>query len=108
MTPVPDAVIDLARTARLVVVVEDGVRQGGVGSSVSQALRDRGIDVPVRNLGIPVAFLDQGKRAQILGDLGLTAQEIARSIVEQVASGLGQGGDAAGQEPLVVDPQRGT
>ena len=107
VTPVPEALIELAGSARLVVVVEDGVRQGGVGSAVSQALRDRGVDVPVRNLGIPVAFLDQGKRAQILTDLGLTAQEVARSIVEQVASGLGQGGHAAGEESLVVDPQRG-
>ena len=108
VAPVPEAVIDLSRTAQLVVVVEDGVRQGGVGSAVSQALRDRGIDVPVRNLGIPVAFLDQGKRAGILADLGLTAQDVARSIVEQIASGLGERGDAAGQEPLVVDPQRGS
>ena len=88
-------------------MVEDGIRQGGVGSAVSQALRDRGIDVPVRNLGIPVTFLDQGKRGQILVDLGLTAQDVARSIVEQVASGLGERGDAAGEETLVVDPQRG-
>jgi 1-deoxy-D-xylulose-5-phosphate synthase len=80
--PVPASLIDLALAARLVVVLEDGVRQGGVGSAVSQLLRDHDVDVPVRNLGVPVAFLEHAKRAQVLSDLGLTSQEISRSIVE--------------------------
>ena len=66
-------------------MIEDGVRQGGVGSAVSQALRDGDIDVPVRNIGVPVAFLEQGKRVEVLLDLGLTAQDITRAVVEAVA-----------------------
>lgn len=80
--PLPDSLVDLASSARLVVVLEDGVRQGGVGSAVSQLLRDHDVDVPVRNLGVPVAFLEHAKRAQVLTEIGLTAQEISRSIVE--------------------------
>ncbi|MSW44195.1 MAG: 1-deoxy-D-xylulose-5-phosphate synthase, partial [Actinobacteria bacterium] len=37
--PLPAQLVDLASAARLVVVLEDGVRQGGVGSAVSQLLR---------------------------------------------------------------------
>lgn len=84
--PVPQALVPMARQARLVAVLEDGVRQGGVGSAVSQVLRDQGVDVPVRNLGLPVAFLEQGKRAEVIADVGLTAQDVTRSIVEAVAS----------------------
>ncbi len=80
--PLPDSLVDLASAARLVVILEDGVRQGGVGSAVSQLLRDHDVDVPVRNLGVPVAFLEHAKRAQVLTEIGLTAQEISRSIVE--------------------------
>ena len=83
--PLPNALVEQARQVRLVVVVEDGIRTGGVGAAVSQLLRDRGIDVPVRNMGIPERFLDQGKRAEVLADCGLTAQEVSREVVEAVA-----------------------
>jgi len=83
--PLPVSLVDLARDARLVVVVEDGIRTGGVGASVSQLLRDSGVEVPVRNIGLPERFLEHGKRTEVLAECGLTAQEISRSIVEAVA-----------------------
>jgi len=92
--PVPSGIVDQARLVRLVVVVEDGIRTGGVGAAVSQALRDAGVDVPVRNMGIPERFLDQGKRAEVLTECGLTAQDISREIVEAVAR-LQSGADPA-------------
>jgi 1-deoxy-D-xylulose-5-phosphate synthase len=84
--PVPDRVVRMAADHRCVVVVEDGVRAGGVASAVAQALRDARVPTPVRNFGIPVQFLDHGTRAEVLHDIGLTPQEIARDIVETVAS----------------------
>jgi 1-deoxy-D-xylulose-5-phosphate synthase len=83
--PVPESLAALARTARLVVVVEDGVRVGGVGSAMAQSLCDAGVDVPVRTIGVPDRFLDHGKRAEVLVECGLTAQDISRSIVETIA-----------------------
>jgi 1-deoxy-D-xylulose-5-phosphate synthase len=84
--PVPDRVVRMAADHRCVVVVEDGVRAGGVASAVAQALREARVPTPVRNFGIPVQFLDHGTRAEVLHDIGLTPQEIARDIVETVAS----------------------
>jgi 1-deoxy-D-xylulose-5-phosphate synthase len=83
--PLPESLVGLAGAARLVVVVEDGIRTSGIGSAVSQLLRDRGVEVPVRNIGVPERFLDQGKRAEVLVECGLTAQDISRSIVEAMA-----------------------
>lgn len=83
--PLPESLVALASCARLVVVVEDGIRTGGVGASVSQLLRDNGIEVPVRNVGVPERFLDQAKRSEVLAECGLTAQDVSRSIVEAVA-----------------------
>jgi 1-deoxy-D-xylulose-5-phosphate synthase len=77
VTPVPDELIDLAGRHRLVVTVEDGCREGGVGSALGDALGDRGVHVPVRRLGIPRRFLHQGSRAEILRDVGLTPEAIA-------------------------------
>lgn len=70
----------------LVVTVEDNGRAGGVGDAVAKALRDAGVDVPLRDFGITQAFHAQGKRAQVLAQIGLTAQDIARAVIEAVAS----------------------
>ncbi|MFF0544588.1 1-deoxy-D-xylulose-5-phosphate synthase [Nocardia thailandica] len=78
--PVPDAVVKLAENYRLVVTVEDGGLHGGIGSSVSARLREAGIDVPARDLGVPQQFLDHAARGEVLGELGLTAGDIARRI----------------------------
>ncbi|MDP1876080.1 MAG: 1-deoxy-D-xylulose-5-phosphate synthase [Actinomycetota bacterium] len=83
--PLPDSLVGVAATARLVVVIEDGIRTGGVGAAVGQLLRDHGVDVPLRSVGIPERFLEHGTRAQVLAECGLTAQDISRSIVEAVA-----------------------
>ena len=83
--PVPAGLTGLAESSRLVVIVEDGVRVGGVGAAVSQSLSDAGVDVPVRMFGVPDRFLDHGKRAEVLVECGLTAQDISRSIVETMA-----------------------
>jgi 1-deoxy-D-xylulose-5-phosphate synthase len=85
VAPVPAELLVLAAQHQLVVTIEDGGRAGGVGSRVSQALRDADIDVPVRDVGIPQQFLDHGSRAQVLAEVGLTAQDVARMIVESVA-----------------------
>jgi 1-deoxy-D-xylulose-5-phosphate synthase len=85
VAPVPGELVELARGCRLVVTVEDNGRTGGVGSALSQALRDADVDVPARDIGIPQRFLDHGSRAQLQAEVGLTAQEVARRVVETVA-----------------------
>jgi 1-deoxy-D-xylulose-5-phosphate synthase len=36
--------------------------------------------VPFRDLGIPQRFLAHGSRDEVLADLGLTAQDVARAV----------------------------
>jgi len=85
VSPVAPSIVDVARDHRLVIVLEDGIRAGGIGSSISRALQDADVDVPLRSLGVPVAFLDHGRRTEVLAACGLTAQEISRQIVETIA-----------------------
>jgi 1-deoxy-D-xylulose-5-phosphate synthase len=96
--PLPTALIPLAEAARLVVVVEDGIRTGGVGAATSQLLRDAGVEVPVRNIGVPPRFLDHGKRREVLVECGLTAQDISRSIVETMAHRTDSDPDSTSQD----------
>ncbi len=99
VSPVAPELVELARAYRLVITVEDNGRVGGVGSRLSQALRDADIDVPTRDIGIPQRFLDHATRAQTLADIGLTAQEVARRLVETVARQEGRDDEEAGVEP---------
>jgi 1-deoxy-D-xylulose-5-phosphate synthase len=78
--PVDPALVDLARGYRLVVSVEDNGRVGGVGAAIAQALRDAGVSVPLRDLGIAQRFLEHGKRPQLLAELELTGPELAAQI----------------------------
>lgn len=82
--PVPRSIVSLASRHRIVIVVEDGVRAGGVGSRIRQELRAAGIDTALNEVGLPVEFLVHGSRAQVLERVGLTAQRVAQDVVEQV------------------------
>jgi 1-deoxy-D-xylulose-5-phosphate synthase len=84
--PVPEALGAMARTHKLVVTVEDSGLSGGVGSSVSAALRASDIDVPCRDIGVPQRFLDHASRNEILDEVGLTEQNIARQVTGWVAA----------------------
>jgi 1-deoxy-D-xylulose-5-phosphate synthase len=83
--PVDEALPPLAERHRVVVTVEDNSRAGGVGSAVSQALRDAGVDLPLRDFGIPARFLDHASRKEVLAEIGLTAPDIARQVTGLVA-----------------------
>ncbi|CAL9583845.1 1-deoxy-D-xylulose-5-phosphate synthase [Actinosynnema sp. ALI-1.44] len=84
--PVSPDLVALAARHRLVVTVEDGGRHGGFGWALAAALRDAGVDTPLRDLGIPQEFHQHGERAEVLAELGLTAQDVARRITEWVVA----------------------
>jgi 1-deoxy-D-xylulose-5-phosphate synthase len=98
--PVSDALVELAGAHRLVVTVEDGGRAGGVGATLSRALQDRQVDVPVRAVGLPQAFLEHGSRGQVLADCGLTEQDLARRIAEWSAVVTERAEQPAAVEPV--------
>ena len=85
--PLAPAIITMAQRYSHVVVIEDGIRHGGIGSTLAEQMRDAGIEIPVHSIGIPLAFIEHSKRAEILHDLGITGQQIARSLVELRATG---------------------
>ena len=93
--PVDPAIVALAAEHRLVVSVEDNGLVGGCGSVLLQTLNDAGVTTPVRLHGIPQEFLSHAKRPAILERIGLTAQALALSIVEDISSLVdGSGGGA--------------
>ncbi|MFJ6129016.1 1-deoxy-D-xylulose-5-phosphate synthase [Streptomyces griseoviridis] len=102
--PVDEAMAPLAERHRVVVTVEDNSRVGGVGSTIAQALRDAGVDVPLRDFGIPPRFLDHASRAEVLTEIGLTAPDIARQVTGLVSKMDGRYGTTEGVD--AVQPAR--
>ncbi|WP_243789128.1 1-deoxy-D-xylulose-5-phosphate synthase [Saccharopolyspora gloriosae] len=83
--PVPEQVVTMAAEHKLVVTLEDSGRNGGFGWSLAAALRDAAVDVPLRDLAVPNEFLLHASREQVLAELGLTEQDVARRVTEWFA-----------------------
>jgi 1-deoxy-D-xylulose-5-phosphate synthase len=80
--PLPTSLITMSQRYKSVVVLEDGIKHGGIASSISEMFREVGLTTPIHSIGVPLEFIEHSKRSEILNDLGITAQNISRSIVE--------------------------
>jgi 1-deoxy-D-xylulose-5-phosphate synthase len=83
--PVNRALIDLAADHELVISIEDNGVVGGCGARLAQELRLAQVPTPIREFGIPQEFLEHGSRGELLAEIGLTPQDIARYAVEAIA-----------------------
>jgi 1-deoxy-D-xylulose-5-phosphate synthase len=72
----------MAERYKSIVVLEDGIAHAGIASTVAELLNSSGIAKPLDSIGVPLEFIEHSKRAEILSDLGITSQQIAREIVE--------------------------
>ena len=84
--PAPAPLVAAAADADVVVVVEDGLVDGGVGSQLRdavegyQATHAGSGGAPVfRRIGIPRQFVDTATRAQLMEDFGMRAADIAQA-----------------------------
>jgi 1-deoxy-D-xylulose-5-phosphate synthase len=80
-----DLIDALADDHDLLVTLEENVIAGGAGSAVSEYLNQQNRWMPVLQLGLPDAFIDHGKHAQLLSDIGLDTPGILASIRQRTA-----------------------
>lgn len=85
--PVSADLLAMIAEHELVISIEDGSVVGGLGARVSQEARMAGIATRFREFGVQAGFLRQGARAELLEELGLSAQQLARFATEQIAAG---------------------
>jgi 1-deoxy-D-xylulose-5-phosphate synthase len=75
----PEMLADAARH-RVVITIEDGIREGGIGMSIADAIGHAcapdATRPAVEVLGVPTAFLPHAKPDRILARLGLDAQGV--------------------------------
>ena len=84
--------VEMLRSAaghRLVVTIEDGIRVGGVGMQIMDAIADLDesrVSPPVVVLGLPASFIPQGKPDHLLASLGLDAGGIVAAAEKALAA----------------------
>ncbi len=87
VVPLDPALLDDAAEHPLVVTAEDGIRDGGVGSLIADALARRdGATPKVRVLGTPTQFIPHANADQILSDLGLDGAGLTAEARRLVAA----------------------
>ena len=106
--PLPKSLLTMAQRYKSVVVIEDGIRHGGIASTISEMFRDAELDVPIHSIGVPLEFLEHSKRAEIMTDLGITAQNITHQLVSWSSSLKDQiNGDVMPAKQLPLDEKPG-
>ena len=73
---------EVGRRFRRIVTVEDGVRNGGMGSAVLEWMSDHGYQPRITRLGLPDHFVEHGTVSELRQLVGLDNESIRRSIVE--------------------------
>ena len=82
--PINPRLIRMASHHRLVISIEDNGIVGGCGARLAQEMRLADVTTPLREFGIEQRFLEHASRAELLEELRLTPQHIARFAVEAI------------------------
>ena len=83
--PIDGEAVAAAADTPLVVTLEDGALSGGVGEAVLGEMARRGLATPTMTLGLPDAFVEQGKVDILFERLGLSPQAIADTVQGRLA-----------------------
>ena len=71
---------DIGRKFNKIITIEDGVRNGGMGSAVLEWMSDHGFCPQIVRMGLPDAFVEHGSVAQLRKLVGLDADSIRKEI----------------------------
>ncbi|MCA5893930.1 1-deoxy-D-xylulose-5-phosphate synthase [Isoptericola sp. NEAU-Y5] len=83
--PVPEALVKLAGEHDLVLTLEDGLVDGGVGATVAQRAAEQGVRTPFVHRGVSKSFLDHATRDQVLTAQRMRAEDAVRAALAALA-----------------------
>lgn len=75
-----DILHEVGKKFRNIITVEDGVRNGGMGSAVMEWFADHDYDVRVKRLGLPDYFVEHGTVAQLQHIVGIDVDGIVQAL----------------------------
>ncbi|MBQ8097660.1 MAG: 1-deoxy-D-xylulose-5-phosphate synthase [Prevotella sp.] len=72
---------EVGRKFQRIVTVEDGVRNGGLGSAVLEWMSDHGYHPQITRLGLPDEFVEHGEIGELRQIVGLDKESIRQAIL---------------------------
>jgi len=87
LKPLDEQLLGEAARCDTIVTVEDGVRNGGLGSAVMEWMGDHGFAPRVVRLGLPDQFVEHGSVAELRAMVGLADDDLRRAIVDALRKG---------------------
>ncbi len=82
LKPIDEDILDeVAHNYNYIITIEDGVRNGGLGSAVAEWMNDCGYPHPVVRMGIPDQFIEQGTVEQLRQLCGIDKESIKKQIL---------------------------
>ena len=82
LKPLDEGILhEVGRRFKRVVTIEDGVRNGGLGSAVMEWMSDHGYHPEVIRLGLPDGFVEHGTVQELRKIVGIDKESIRKAIV---------------------------
>ena len=82
---------EVGQKFRRIVTIEDGVRNGGLGSAVTEWMADHGYQLQITRLGLPDQFVEHGEVDELREIVGLDKESIRKAITDMAPSGAERG-----------------
>ena len=79
-----DMLTEIGRRFKTIITVEDGVRNGGMGTAVMEWMNDHGYSPVVRRLGLPDRFVEHGTVEQLQAIVGIDKESIKQAITVNI------------------------
>lgn len=82
LKPLDDKILaEVASRFSRIITVEDGVRNGGLGSAVTEWMSDHGYSPKITRMGLPDHFVEQGTVQQLREICGIDIESIKRQLI---------------------------
>jgi 1-deoxy-D-xylulose-5-phosphate synthase len=82
LKPIDEALLnEVGQRFSVVVTVEDGVRDGGLGTAVTEWMNDHGYQPRIVRLGLPDQFVEHGTVDELRRIVGIDKESIKKALV---------------------------
>lgn len=81
-----DLIDDAMSNHKLIVTMEDGAREGGIGTAVAEYAMEKGFDGRVIRIGVPDEFIGHGSMTDLYKECGMDKE----SVMSRIRQALGK------------------
>ncbi|MDO4820272.1 MAG: 1-deoxy-D-xylulose-5-phosphate synthase [Prevotella sp.] len=85
LKPLDEALLtEVGQKFSRIITIEDGVRNGGLGSAVTEWMQDHGCATHVERMGLPDEFVEHGSVPELMHTLGLDEEGILEKLEQAI------------------------